>query len=124
MHYSSLELPVQVDMFSMPVVTAMEEMEVYPLEMVGKGNKNGGNQQHQKARSEVLQRLRRAAELSPDQTSQWEYFKTTWDQENAETSGADWAELFAQYVQQVLNDLEGGRIDALSVFVHNETKRV
>ena len=97
---------------------------MYPLEMLGKGNKKGGNQQHQKARLEVLQRLRRAAELSPEQTSQWEYFKTTWDQEMAETFGVDWAELFAEYVQQVLNDLKEGRSDALSVFMHNETKRV
>ena len=106
------------------VVTAMEEVEVYSLEMLGKGKKKGGFQQHQKARLEVLQRLRRAAELSPEQTSQWEYFKTTWDREMAETHGEDWAELFAQLVQQVLNDLSEGRSNALSVFMHNETRRV
>ena len=55
------------------VVTAMEAAKAYSLEMLGKGNKNGGNQQHQKARLEVLQRVRRAAELSPEQTSQWEF---------------------------------------------------
>ena len=68
--------------------------------------------------------MRRAAELSPEQTSQWGYFMTTWDREMAEAFGDEWAELFAQYVQQVLNDLKDGRSDALSVFVHNETKRV
>ena len=72
----------------------------------------------------MLQRLRRAAELTPEQTSQWEYFKTTWDQENAEAFGADWAELFAELVRKVLNDLAEGRSNALSVFMHNETKRV
>ena len=35
------------------VVTAMEEVEVYSLEMLGNGNKKGGHQQHQKARLEV-----------------------------------------------------------------------
>ena len=73
---------------------------------------------------EVSQRLRRAAELSPEQTSQWEYFKTIWDREMAEAHGEDWAELFAELVRKVLNDLAEGRSNALSVFMHNETKRV
>ena len=106
------------------VVTAMEAAKAYSLEMLGKGNKNGGNQQHQKARLEVLQRVRRAAELSPEQTSQWEFFKITWDREMAAAHGENWAELFAQLVQQVVNDLTEGRRNALSVFMHNETKRV
>ena len=106
------------------VVTAMEEVKWYSLEMLGKGKKRGGTQQNQKARLEVLQRLRKAAELSPEQTSQWEYFKTTWDREMAEAHEEDWAELFAELVQQVLNDLAEGRSNALSVFMHNETRRV
>ena len=73
---------------------------------------------------EVLQRLRRVAELSPEQTSQWEYFNASWDREMAEAHGEDWAELFAQMVQQVLYDLGEGRSNSLSVFMHNETKRV
>ena len=106
------------------VVTAMEAAKAYSLEMLGKGNKNGGNQQHQKARLEVLQRVRRAAELSPEQTSQWQFFKITWDREMAAAHGENWAELFAQLVQQVVNDLTEGRRNALSVSMHNETKRV
>ena len=106
------------------VVTVMEEVKVYSLEVLGKGKKRGGTHQNQKARLEVLQRLRRAAELSPQQTSQWEYFKTNWDREMAEAHGEDWAELFAELVQQVLNDLGEGRSNALSVFMHNETRRV
>ena len=42
----------------------------------------------------------------------------------AEAHGENWAELFAQLVQQVVNDLIEGRRNALSVFMHNETKRV
>ena len=72
----------------------------------------------------MLQRLRKAAELSPEQTSQWEYFKTAWDREMAGAHGEDWAELFAELVQQVLNDLGEGRRNALSAFMHNETRRV
>ena len=106
------------------VVTAMEEVKVYSLDMLGKGKKKAGSQQHQKARLEVLHRVRRAAVLMPEQTSQWEYFTTTWDREMAEAHGEDWAELFAQTIQKVLNDLADGQHNALSVFMHNETSRV
>ena len=70
----------------------------------------------------MLERLRRAAELSAAQTSAW-FFKQTWDQEMTEAHVENWAELFAQLVQQVLNDLADGRSNALSVFMHNETRR-
>ena len=106
------------------VVTAMEDVNVYSFEMLGKGRKKAGTQQHQKARLEVLERLRRAAELSAAQTSAWDLFKNTWDQEMAEAHGESWAELFAQLVQKVINDLAEGRSNALSVFMHNETRRV
>ena len=72
----------------------------------------------------MLERLRRAAELSAAQTSAWDLFKNTWDQEMAEAHGENWAEPFAQLVQQVLNDLAEGRSNALSVFIRNETRRV
>ena len=81
------------------VVTAMDEVKVYSLEMLGKGRKNTGILQHQRTRLEVLERLRRAAELSAEQTSQWEYFKTSWDQVMAEAHGQYWPKLFVQLVQ-------------------------
>jgi len=106
------------------VVTAMEEVKAYSLEMLGEGNQKASNQQHQQARLGVLGRLRRSAELSTAQTSAWDLFKNTWDQEMATAHGENWAELFAQLVQKVLNDLAEGRSNALSVFMHNETRRV
>ena len=42
----------------------------------------------------------------------------------AEAHGEDRAELFANMVQQVLNDLGEGRSNSLPVFMHSETKRV
>ena len=41
-----------------------------------------------------------------------------------EAHGEGWAALFAQMVQQMLNDLSEGQSNALSVFMHNETRRV
>ena len=72
----------------------------------------------------MLERLRRAAELSAAQTSLWDCFKNSWDKEMAEIHGENWAELFAQQVQNVINELAAGRSDALSVFMYNESRRV
>ena len=85
------------------VVAAMEEVKVYSLEMLGKGKKKAGSQQHHKARLEVLERLRRCAELSAAQTSSWDFFKKTWDQEMADAHGEGWAELFAQILQNAID---------------------
>ena len=106
------------------VVTAMQEVKAYSLEMLGKGKRNDGNQQHQKARLEVLQRLRKSADLTAAQTSTWDCFKNIWDQEMAQAHGEGWAELFAQMVQKVLDDLAKGKSNGLSVFMCNETRRV
>ena len=106
------------------VVTAMELMRVYSLDELGQGKKNGGAQYHQKARLQVLQALRKAADLTPLQTSHWEFFKTQWDSKMAATHGEEWAQLFAEMVQKVVNDLQEGRKEALSQFMHNETRRV
>ena len=66
----------------------------------------------------------RAAELSAAQTSTWDFVKTTWDQEMGEAHEEDRAELFAELVQALLNDLREGRSNALPLFMHNETRRV
>ena len=106
------------------VVTARQQMKAYSLQMLGAGRKGAGTKQHHDARMEVMGRLRRAAELSPSQTADWEYFKTTWDHEMAAAMGEDWAETFAQNMQQVIIDLAAGKTNALSEFMHRETQRV
>ena len=106
------------------VVTAMLAAKGFSVSMLGQGRKKGGTQQHQKNRFEVLDRVRQVAELSPEQTGHWKYFKTTWDEEMAEAHGEDWGQLFAEIVQQLLNDLLDGKTNALSVFMEDEKKRV
>ena len=70
------------------------------------------------------ERIRMCAELSARQTGAWEFFKTCWDRKNAEAFGESWGELFAEYTQKVVNDLQRGVTNALSVFMDNETRRV
>ena len=74
------------------VVTAMEAAKGYSLPMLGQGKKGGGTQQHQKARFEVLDRLRQVAEVSPEQTGQWTFFKTSWVHEMADLHQANWGQ--------------------------------
>ena len=47
------------------VVAARHQIKAYSLQMLGKGKKNAGGEQNHKARMEVMERLRRAAELTP-----------------------------------------------------------
>ena len=42
----------------------------------------------------------------------------------AEIHGEGWAELFAQILQNVIDELESGTTNALSDFMYRETKRV
>ena len=72
---------------------------------------------------EVMERLRRVAALSPQQTADWEYFKTTWDKTMAAAAEEDWAAMFAQIVQKIMDDLAAGTTNALSEFMHRETHR-
>ncbi len=38
--------------------------------------------------------------------------------------GDAWPRIFAEWVQQLIADVEGGAGDAFSLFVHSETNRV
>ena len=73
---------------------------------------------------EVMDRLRLVAELTPQQTADWEYVKTTWDKKGADAADVDWARMFAEMIQKILNDLVDGRGNALSEFMHREAQRV
>ena len=53
------------------VLTAIVSARAFTLPMLGHGRKNGGAQQNQKNRYEVLERVREVAELSLEQTTHW-----------------------------------------------------
>ena len=107
------------------VVTASEFKKTFSLAALGQGKKNGGGKDTcQKARFQVMDRIRAAAELSPEQANDWEFFKTTWDREMADAQQEKWGELFAELMQHILNELAAGKKEALSKFMHAETQRV
>ena len=76
----------------------------------------------QKHRWEILDCLARLkAGLSACQTNAWLWFKDAWDKAMVAEHGANWHELFATWMQGVLED---ERSNAFSIFVHTETCRV
>ena len=94
----------------------------FPLDELGKGSPNAGGVKGRRNRWEVLDRLARLqAGLSPGQRNDWQWFKEAWDKAMVTQHGADWPEMFATWMQEVLTDK---RSNALSTFVYNETCRV
>ena len=76
------------------VVTASEFKKTFSVAALGQGKKNGGGAACQKARFQVMERIRAAAELSPEQANDWEFFKTTWDREMADAHQEMWGGSF------------------------------
>ncbi len=106
------------------MVMAREAEKTYSIYTLGYGKKNGGGKEFQKARADVLERLRSIAALSIEQNNDWEYFVTSWDREMAHGQGENWGRVFAEIVMKLRNDLEAGNTNALSDFMYKETKRV
>ena len=105
-------------------MTAKECIKTYDPYSLGKGKKKAGGEQCRKERLGVLERVRLLGGLSPEQGNDWDYFKVAWDRQMAEANGEDWADIFCEHIQHVLNELEAGKKNAFSVFMHNDTRRV
>ena len=88
------------------------------------GSGNGGGDECNNARAEVLQRLRSVAKLSPQQVNDLGYFVTSWDREMLNEHGEEWGTVFAKMMQHICNKLVAGNKNALSDFMYNETKRL
>ena len=97
-------------------------IKTFTLEALGEGSDNAGGPRARKNRLEVLDRLARIrAGLSPGQKNDWSWFKEAWDKEMVTEHGAEWASVFAKWMQSLLED---ERSNAFSTFVYNETRRV
>ena len=105
-------------------MTAKEAVKSYSLFALGDGKKKKAGGCHEKTRFEDLERVRAVPQLSPEQMNDWEYFRTAWGSKMAEVHGGEWAKLFAEVIQKVLEELENERANALFDFIHRETRRV
>ena len=106
------------------VVAAITSNKAFSVEMLGQGRAKGGNKEHRLNRYEVLERVRRVGNLTEDQKGQWDFFKTQWDDTHAAANGANWGQIFAENIQDVLLKMLHGESDAFSVFVKKETDRL
>ena len=97
-------------------------IKTFTLEALGSGDGKAGGAKARKNRFEVLDRLARVrAGLSAGQKNDWPWFKEAWDKEMVKQHGANWASVFAKWMQSVLDDECS---NAFSTFVYNETCRV
>ena len=106
------------------VVAALSHPKVFSPEMLGLGKPRGGNKEHRHNRYDVLERVRRLGGLTEDQKGQWEFFKTHWDDAQANEHGVGWGQRFAETLQSVLLKMLHGEPDAFSKFVKCESDRV
>ena len=102
----------------------MVSAKAFTLTQLVQGRTHGGTLAHQKTRHDVLERVREVAELTAQQTCHWCFFKRAWDEAMAEAHGINWGKLFAEIVQNLLDDIYAGKTDALSLFMENERQRV
>ena len=72
----------------------------------------------------MLDRLARLGHgLSAAQKNDFGWRKENWDAKMLEEHGGDWLRIFAEWMQKLLVDVEGGARNAFSIFVHSETRR-
>ena len=73
---------------------------------------------------EVLDRMSLlGAGLSAEQTRDFDFFKSHWDDANEKVMAATWPQKFAELAQQVQDAICVGDPNAFSKFVHSETLR-
>ena len=84
----------------------------------------GGTKAHQKARFDILDRIRSVSKLTPPQANIWQLFKEEWDERRRKGVGIRWGSVFAEEMKQILSDLQNGSVDAFSVWMENERKRI
>ena len=104
------------------VQAAKYALKTYTVDALGAGSQNAGGAKARNKRFEVLDRMAGLrAGLSPGQRNDWPWFKESWDDKMVEEHRERWGELFAEWMQHLLDD---DRSNAFSIFVHDETARV
>ena len=106
------------------IAEAKHAVMQFSLKFLGDGAPKCGLRSGRTNRHAVLDRLSRLGTgLSPEQRNDWAWFKAAWDRAMLQEHQAEWARVFATWVQRVLDDLANGSAHAFSAFVHSETRR-
>ena len=107
------------------LIETRNQLKTFSLASLGDGLPRGGGAPARKRRFEVLDRmLQHGAGLSPAQQNDWKWFKEAWDEHMLLELKEQWGHRFAEYMQGILVRIEAGEENALSLFMHSETRRV
>ncbi len=99
-------------------------MNSFSLDDLGKGREDCGGKDGRTKRWLVLDRLAKLGQgLSASQRNDFRWWKAAWGKNMMEEHGANWPNMFAEWMQRVVIDLEEGRGNAFSLFVFSETRR-
>ena len=94
------------------------------LACMGDAKPRGGGAKAKKVRHQVLDRFASLGTgLSAAQRNDFAWFKDAWDTAMVLEHDATWGRVFAQWMQAVVQDIQDGRLNAFSLFMHNETRR-
>ncbi len=106
------------------ILETKHAMKTFSLDDLGHGKKNGGGGAGRKRRFDVLDRMARLGHgLSAAQKNDFNWWKDNWDAKLLEEHGGEWPRIFAEWMQKLLQDVDGGAGNAFSIFVHSETRR-
>ena len=106
------------------LLESKQTVKRFPPSLLGEGRPKAGGAVARKHRFEVLERLARTGVgLSTAQKNDWVWFKEAWDERMAGEWGEHWGGTFAEWMQEVVNQVEAGTTNAMSQFVWNETTR-
>ena len=99
------------------VLEAKHAIKTFSLEDLGKGRSRGGAAVARKRRLHVLDRLARLGQgLSPAQRDEFIWWKDAWDATMCQQHGGYWSEVFAGWVQRLLEENEAGAGNAFVPF--------
>ena len=98
--------------------------KTFALQALGQGRSGGGGKKGKDKRWEVLERMAKlGGGLSAPQKNDFAWWKSAWDEAMLQVHRDSWVEVFAGWMQQVLDEHERGVGNAFSLFVHSETRR-
>jgi hypothetical protein len=102
--------------------------KTFTLEALGHGASGSYGSRHQtKARNNrfaLMDRMKTLGSgLSAGQLNDFAWFKESWDKKHWDEFEGLWPETFMQYLQHVIDRVDGGERAAFSNFVHSETER-
>ena len=98
-------------------------MKTYSLVDLGDGRSCGGKASGKNGTRFSTDCSAVAVDYRQRKKNDFAWWKDAWDKKMLEEYGAEWARVFAEWVQKVLADFDNGVGNAFSLFVHAETRR-